>query len=237
MRKGKTISDAAHEWVASFGHFPLDMIHALFAVDPDSWTEVTRPRVGDKVYVYTTQRNGEILKIIGNETDSLSLIRYIVEDDEGKELFLNRDDFEYEKEDTLPCWGTMWNFGDSADDYWLDSLGGIQIMSDLGIRVFEHDEWGYFFGIDGGGFSFYEAFWIPLYKARGLQWHDPEADKPEPVIKVTCYGMTEEFNDRDHAKSKYLEAVRNSEGAERDRYLSIYLQLEDGNIVCSDENA
>ena len=30
---------------------------------------------------------------------------------------------------------------------------------------------GYFFGIDGAGYSFYEEHWIPLYKARGLQWH------------------------------------------------------------------
>ena len=36
---------------------------------------------------------------------------------------------------------------------------------------------GYFFGIDGAGYSFYEEHWIPLYKARGLQWHKTEGEE------------------------------------------------------------
>ena len=34
---------------------------------------------------------------------------------------------------------------------------------------------GYIFGIDGAGYDFYEDHWIPLYKERGIQWHDKEA--------------------------------------------------------------
>lgn len=29
-------------------------------------------------------------------------------------------------------------------------------------------------GIDGAGYDFYEAHWIPLYEARGLHWHEGE---------------------------------------------------------------
>lgn len=32
-------------------------------------------------------------------------------------------------------------------------------------------------GIDGAGYNFYEAHWLPLYNARGLQWHDTETEK------------------------------------------------------------
>lgn len=73
-------------------------------------------------------------------------------------------------------WGWLWQFGDSADDYWLEELDGIRIMSECGFRIYEHEEWGYFFGIDGAGYDFYEAHWEPLYRARGLQWHDPKAE-------------------------------------------------------------
>jgi hypothetical protein len=71
----------------------------------------------------------------------------------------------------------MWSFGDSADDYWLEEMDGIRIMSECGVRIFESEEFGYFFGIDGAGYDFYEASWIPLYKARGLQWHDPATEE------------------------------------------------------------
>ena len=31
--------------------------------------------------------------------------------------------------------------------------------------------------IDGAGYDFYESHWIPLYKARGLQWHETETEE------------------------------------------------------------
>ena len=54
-------------------------------------------------------------------------------------------------------------------------------MSDCGFRVYQHEEWGFFFGIDGAGYDFYSEHWIPLYKRRGLQWHDPAAEKAEEM--------------------------------------------------------
>ena len=73
--------------------------------------------------------------------------------------------------DVLPVWGTMWQFSDSIDTEWLAGRGGLKAMTDCGFRIFENDEFGYFFGIDGAGYDFYAEHWIPLYKARGLQWH------------------------------------------------------------------
>ena len=46
-------------------------------------------------------------------------------------------------------------------------------MANCGFRIYEIDE-GIIFGIDGAGYSFYDEDWIPLYKARGLQWHETE---------------------------------------------------------------
>lgn len=78
--------------------------------------------------------------------------------------------------DQLPMWGTIWSFGDSLDNYWLEEKGGIALMSQCGFRIFRSEKFGYFFGIDGAGYDFYEAHWIPLYNERGLRWHDPKTD-------------------------------------------------------------
>ena len=48
--------------------------------------------------------------------------------------------------------------------------------------MYESGEFGYFFGIDGAGYDFYECHWIPLYKARGLQWHDEMTESGSYVI-------------------------------------------------------
>ena len=79
---------------------------------------------------------------------------------------------------SLPMWGTMWSFGDSADDYWLEEEDGLELMAECGFRIYEQEDFGYLFGIDGAGYSFMEAHWIPLYKARGLHWHREEEPAP-----------------------------------------------------------
>lgn len=94
--------------------------------------------------------------------------------DDWEEVTIFEDD--YEPYEILPMWGTMWSFGDSCDDYWLEEKNGIEIMSKLGFRIYYHEEFGYFFGIDGCGYSFMNEHWIPLYKARGLHWHKEEEE-------------------------------------------------------------
>ena len=77
-------------------------------------------------------------------------------------------------QDFFPSWGTMWSFSSNIDDYWLENNGGIETMSSLGFNVYRHDEYGYWFGLDAGGLNFYDEFWTPLYRKRGLRWHESE---------------------------------------------------------------
>ena len=91
--------------------------------------------------------------------------------DEVREITPGRRD---EDANYLPMWGTMWSFGDSADDSWLEEEDGLELMAKCGFRIYEQEDFGYLFGIDGAGYSFMEAHWIPLYKARGLRWHEKE---------------------------------------------------------------
>lgn len=177
-KTGMTISDAAHEWVGEMNAYPQDMIDTLMQAKPDDWHEVTKPRICDRVLVFNMPNDsgkydgyGEIEDVAGDT--------YIVKLDDGDTVELNEDDFEVERDSVLPMWGWLWSFSDSADDYFMNELDGIKKMSECGFRIYEHDKWGYFFGIDGCGYSFYDAHWIPLYKKRGLHWHDPETEEED----------------------------------------------------------
>lgn len=188
IANGMTISDAAHRWVSEMNSYPQDMIQTLMNAKPEDWHEVTVPRIGDRVYVFDLpdgcgdyESYGEIENFI-RESDI-----YLINLDDGNTVEVGIDDFEVERDGFLPMWGWLWSFGDSADDYWLEELGGIEKMSQCGFRIYENDEWGYFFGIDGCGYSFYEAHWIPLYKERDLLWHDPKA---EQQYQMTMKGYT-----------------------------------------------
>ena len=71
----------------------------------------------------------------------------------------------------LPIWGTLFSFDHPGDNQWLENEDNLLTMANLGFRIFKQEDYGYIFGIDGAGYDFYEAHWIPLYKARGLRWH------------------------------------------------------------------
>ena len=172
-----TINDAAHEWVKEFNAFPQGMISKLMESDIDGWHELTKKRSGDRVYCYDHNEYGEV-DHYNEETEE-----YTVELDNGSIVQTAEDDMERAEYDMLPMWGTLWQFGDSADDYWLEDEENQRLMSECGFRIYEHDEWGYFFGIDGAGYDFYDAHWIPLYKARGLRWHDEAAEKEYQMLR------------------------------------------------------
>lgn len=73
----------------------------------------------------------------------------------------------------FPCgWGTLFNPKESLDQEWIEK--NAEKVTECGIFVFESDIFGILLGIDGGGYDFYESHWIPLYKARGLEWHNEE---------------------------------------------------------------
>ncbi|MBR2207787.1 MAG: hypothetical protein IJ859_03165 [Synergistaceae bacterium] len=157
--------DAAQEWVKGFNAVPTQMIYKLWKTDPEDWHEVTCPGVGNRVYAYDSG-SGEIIDVDYKNN------YYKIKLDSGGIIWLNSKQIEIEYYDQLPMWDTMWSFGYSLDNYWLDENDGIMQMSQCGFRIFKSEEFGYFFGIDGAGYDFYEEHWIPLYNKRGLKWHD-----------------------------------------------------------------
>ena len=165
-----TILKATEKWVDSFNAIPREMIARLMQYEPNCWSEVTTLQDGDRVHIPELQAEGKII----NHSDDYEVLL-----DSGKSVSVSKSDFEVSYSEELPVWGTMWSMGDSLDERWLDTESGLEAMSRCGFRIFEHEEFGYFFGIDGAGYDFYEEQWIPLYKARGLHWHSEEGEQNE----------------------------------------------------------
>ena len=171
--KYKNIEEATREWVKEFNAFPLGMIEKLFNVDVDDWHEVTPISEGCRVWSNDYQEMGEVIEITEDE-DGNEIVKVKLDNDNEEEIETTENDISREEDSYFPMWGTMWQFGDSCDDWWLENDNGLEIMAKCGFRIYESEEFGYFFGIDGAGYNFYEALWIPLYKARGLEWHETE---------------------------------------------------------------
>jgi len=70
----------------------------------------------------------------------------------------------------IPMWGWVFVPDDPCDHEWLRKYPGI--AADCGFIVYETEEIGVYLGVNGAGYDFYESHWIPLYRARGLKWHD-----------------------------------------------------------------
>ena len=79
---------------------------------------------------------------------------------------------EYPIYDWPAGWGYLFHPDFSLDEEWIRE--NIETVEKCGFLVYDCEETGILLGIDGGGYSFYENHWIPLYKARCLKWHDEE---------------------------------------------------------------
>lgn len=219
-----TIKEAAEYWV----HEYMAPIYTedVDKLDPD---EITRPCVGDYVYTYDSidgENEGEIIEITQDEKGRKY---YTIDFGIYKTAVRTRGDFELEHDSIMPMWGTMWSFKDICDTEWLKSDEGLQTMSECGFRIYETDN-DYYFGIDGCGFDFYESRWIPLYKARGLKWHDD--------IKEHTYQMERKGYE---IRNKYwcdgdepIEPILYGEGELRDeRRIKLYSEMLKYIINCA----
>lgn len=70
----------------------------------------------------------------------------------------------------------------------------------------------------------------PAWALTGIDINPGKVD----TVTVTCYGKTKSWW-RPDALAFFRAGVESCEGSERDRYLTIVMQLESGATVCSDE--
>lgn len=166
-----TLKEAVELWVnRDMTAIPLTVVEKLreFSEYSDI-TEITPIKKYSKVWSGEYQELGKVSEITLNDNDEL-IATVDFENDETHDIPL--EDLSLEEEESLPMWGTMWAFSDFCDSEWLDNEENRRKMAKCGFRIYESEDFGYIFGIDGAGYDFYERHWIPLYIARGLQWHD-----------------------------------------------------------------
>ena len=116
--KYETINDAAHAWVAEFNAIPMAIIDKLLEQNSDELHEITPPSVGDRVFVFDSPADEDTGEIIGHNENI-----YTIKLDDGTTCDLEAGDFEVQHDEFLPMWGTMWAFGDSIDNWWLEDGG------------------------------------------------------------------------------------------------------------------
>ena len=178
--KFDTIKEACQLWVErDMNQVPMSVVEKLqMQSDYNDIVEITPPSRGDRISVFSGDYGGEHGEIV-RHVDGDEYAVQLDSDEYPDPVTVSSDEFDAEYDSGLPMWGTMWSFGNSADDYWLEEKDGLELMAECGFRIYEQEDFGYLFGIDGAGYSFMEAHWIPLYKARGLRWHREEEPAPK----------------------------------------------------------
>ena len=151
MKNGLTIKDETERWVHEMNAISTGMIEKMMEADIDDWREVTLPSVGDLVYAYS-YGSGEVAEVTSTEDGVVLVVDLDVPRSEQVEI--PADEVDIEHLELLPMWGTMWSFGDSADDWWLEEGNGNEIMSECGFRIYKTDEFGYFFWHRRSGLRF-----------------------------------------------------------------------------------
>lgn len=165
-----TIREATRSWVETFNAIPTSLIEKLQNID--EVTEITPFSKGDRVYITSFKYEG-YGEIESRADKIMGMYRYIVfEDGEDGVFIMQSSMLDSTRDNYLPMWSTMWTFNDSIDNEWLEKDDNLGKMADCGFRIYKQEDLGYIFGIDGAGYDFYQKHWIPLYKARGLKWHD-----------------------------------------------------------------
>ena len=157
---------------------PQSALVKLQQLDLDDLREITPITKGDRVYSYTFNKSGEVSDLDPDEETAT------VELDNGTIATCDLDQLERDDYARFPMWSTLWSFSCSYDEDWARSH--LEEMAACGFRLYESEDYGLVFGIDAAGLDFYEAFWIPLYKARGLRWHD-EAEEKEAEMRRKGY--------------------------------------------------
>lgn len=56
------------------------------------------------------------------------------------------------------------------------------------------------------------------------------------MVTTVCYGREDEWKTREEAEQKFLDLMMQvAPGAERDRYVNVYIKLKAGKMRCTDD--
>jgi hypothetical protein len=168
-----TLRQAAESWIAGFDQVPASVIEKMAIAD-----EAMTYYDSDSLRLAASPRTACIY--CGGTYEGEQTLRQLQElDRSGQGTPCPCDGNSGDQWETgfpvhaFPCaWGTLFAPRERLDREWV--LERAEQVAALGFFVFESEDYGCLLGIDGAGYDFFDAYWIPLYELRDLQWHDAE---------------------------------------------------------------
>ena len=161
--EGMTKREACGMWVSESNAFPVWMIEKVAGEYFDGIRKIATPLfVGDTVFY-----KGESCEIkeINEENETIT----IMNDDE--EIRVSKNKIEKEEYTFFPSWSTMWEFSNIKEKQ-------AKLVAKCGFDMYKLEEDGtILIGIDGGGCDFFDEYWLPLYDAMNMRWHDEATEK------------------------------------------------------------
>jgi len=86
--------------------------------------------------------------------------------------------------------------------------GIVAAGEESGFLVYEPTEFnGHVLAVDGGGYDFYEAHWVPLYLALGLRWHEQDERWQSACIEKRKH-MRQELNTDESKRERMRERMK-----------------------------
>ena len=165
------IREATVAWVNSFNEIPVSLIERAYGAemyDSFSFEFLTKTEPLYRCESCDEEFDQEEMDSIEEDENGMKYCPACADLSEIEKV----DDTENDDVYRLPMWSTLFSPRNQYDQNWV--LDNLQEISDLGFLIYQCDECGILLGIDSAGHDFYEAYWIPLYELRGLQWHDEE---------------------------------------------------------------
>lgn len=153
--KFKTKKEAAEALIDRYDQIPFALIERAFGSDP---TDLQLIAGGTATCIYCGAQED---KKPGEPCEYC----------EGNK----QGDYTFEPTLAWPAgWGTLFHPRDMVDEKRIrkDAQGCAEAA---GVLIYDSDETGLLLAIDGAGYDFYEAHWVPLYEWLGYHWHEEEA--------------------------------------------------------------
>lgn len=161
----KTEYDACKEWVSD--HY--DSITYDLLVDPEHGKFLTckdLPQPGSSISLYGEFGDEDRFSYIVESVDLDEEIVTAVSEEDGESIDVLFKDLCCL--DNSPMWLTLWAL------YHSPTYSEIEMFNECGISVYKSAAGDFYLGIDGCGYDFIEAHWIPLYRKMGICWHSTE---------------------------------------------------------------
>ena len=114
--KFDTIKETCQLWVErDMNQVPMSVVEKLqMQSDYTDITEITPPFRGDCISIFSGDYDGEHGEIV-RHVDGDEYTVQLDSDEYPDPVTVSSDEFDVERDDVLPMWGTMWAFEDRCD--------------------------------------------------------------------------------------------------------------------------